>query len=59
LPLLLFPVLISVLIPGTEATAALLADPPEWPSLWLKLLAGADVIYLAAAYLLFDSVLEE
>jgi len=59
LPLLLFPVLISVLIPGTEATAALLADSPEWPSLWLKLLAGADVIYLVAAYLLFDSVLEE
>jgi heme exporter protein B len=59
LPLLLFPILISILIPGTEATVALVADPPEWPSLWLKLLAGADVIFLTVSYFLFESLLEE
>jgi len=59
LPLLLLPVLTPVLIAGTEATAALLADPPEWPSLWLKLLAGADLIFLTTSYFLFESLLEE
>jgi heme exporter protein B len=59
LPLLLLPVLTPILIAGTEATVALLSDPPEWPSLWLKLLAGADLIFITASYFLFDSLLEE
>jgi heme exporter protein B len=59
LPLLLLPVLTPVLIAGAEATAGLLADPPEWPVLWLKVLAGADVIYLTASYFLFEALLEE
>jgi len=59
LPLLLLPVLTPVLIAGTEATVMLLSDPPEWPALWLKLLAGGDVIYLTAAYFLFEALLEE
>ena len=59
LPLLLLPVLTPILIAGTEATAALLADPPEWPSLWLKLLAGAGLIFLTTSYFLFESLLEE
>ena len=59
LPLLLLPVLTPVLIAGAESTAALLADPPEWPGLWLKVLAGADVIYLTMSYFLFESLLEE
>ena len=59
LPLLLLPVLTPVLIAGAEATAALLGDPPEWPGLWLKLLAGTDVIYLTASYFLFEALLEE
>jgi heme exporter protein B len=59
LPLLLLPVLTPILVAGTEATAALLADPPEWPSLWLKLLAGADLIFLTTSYFVFESLLEE
>ena len=59
LPLLLLPVLTPILIAATEATASLLSDPPEWPSMGLKLLAGADIIFLTAAYFLFDSLLEE
>jgi heme exporter protein B len=59
LPLLLLPVLTPVLIAATEATAALLGDPPEWPSLWLKLLAGADIVFLTVSYFLFGPLLEE
>jgi len=59
LPLLLLPILTPILIAATEATASLLSDPPEWPSMGLKLLAGADIIFLIAAYFLFDSLLEE
>ncbi|HKO05897.1 MAG TPA: heme exporter protein CcmB [Candidatus Acidoferrales bacterium] len=59
LPLLLLPILTPILIAGTEAVAALVADPPEWPSLWLKVLAGADVIFLTASYFLFEPLLEE
>jgi heme exporter protein B len=59
LPLLLLPVLTPILIAATEATASLLSDPPEWPGMALKLLAGADIIFLTAAYFLFDSMLEE
>jgi len=59
LPLLLLPILTPILIAATEATAALLSDPPEWPSMALKLLAGADIIFLTVAYFLFDSLLEE
>jgi heme exporter protein B len=59
LPLLLLPILTPILIAATEATAALLSDPPEWPSMALKLLAGADIIFLTVAYFLFESLLEE
>ena len=59
LPLLLLPVLVPVLIAATEATAALLSDPPEWPSLWLKLLAGSGIIFVTASYFLFQPLLEE
>ncbi len=59
LPLLLLPVLAPILVAATEATASLLSDPPEWPAMALKLLAGADIIFLIVAYLLFGSMLEE
>jgi heme exporter protein B len=59
LPLLLLPVLTPILIAATEATVALLSDPPEWPAMWLKLLAGADIIFMTASYFLFGSLLEE
>ncbi len=59
LPLLLLPIFTPILIAATEATAALLSDPPEWPAMALRLLAGADIIFLTAAVFLFDSLLEE
>ncbi|HUJ40183.1 MAG TPA: heme exporter protein CcmB [Candidatus Acidoferrales bacterium] len=59
LPLLLLPVLVPVLIAATESTAALLSDSPEWPVMGLKLLAGADIIFLTVAYFLFGALLEE
>jgi heme exporter protein B len=59
LPLLLLPVLTPVLIASVEATAGLLAAPPELRTNWLKMLAGFDIIFLAASYLLSDFLLEE
>jgi heme exporter protein B len=59
LPLLLLPVLAPVLISSVEATAGLLADPPELRAEWLKILAGFDVIFLSASYLLFGYLAEE
>jgi heme exporter protein B len=59
LPLLLLPVLTPVLIACTEATAALLADPPELVSIWVQLLAGFDVIFLTASWFVFAYLLEE
>ncbi len=59
LPLLLLPLLTPVLIASTEATAAILADPPELPGLWVKLLAGFDIIFLTASYFLFEFLIEE
>jgi len=59
LPLLLLPILTPILIAATESTSALLSDSPEWPAMGLKLLAGADIIFLTVAYFLFDALLEE
>jgi len=59
LPLLLLPILTPILIAATESTSALLSDSPEWPSMGLKLLAGADIIFLTVAYFLFGALLEE
>ncbi len=59
LPLLLLPLLTPVLIASTEATAAVLSDPPELFGLWVKLLAGFDIIFLTASYFLFEFLIEE
>lgn len=59
LPLLLLPVLTPVLIASTEATAGLLADPPELSAVSLQLLAGFDIIFLTASYFVFAYLLEE
>ena len=50
LPLLLLPVLTPVLIASAEATAGLLAEPPELATTWMMLLVGFNVIFLAALY---------
>jgi heme exporter protein B len=59
LPLLLLPVLTPVLIASVEATAGLLARPPSLEGEWLAFLAGFDVIFLTASWLLCGYLVEE
>jgi len=59
LPLLLLPILTPVLIASTEATAGLLADPPELSSTWVSLLAAFDIVFLTATWLFGEYLLEE
>ena len=59
LPLLLLPLTVPVLIASVKATAlALGARPPE-PLPWLQLLAGFDVVVVAAAFLVFEYILDD
>lgn len=60
LPILLFPVMIPVFVAGVQAVGDLLdggtlADIAKW----LRLLVAYDAIFIAAAMLLFDYVVEE
>src|SRR6185369_9283702 len=58
-PVLLLPVLVPVLLGTVKATEALLAhEPLSAVAHWLKLLAAADVVYLAIGLLTFDVILE-
>ena len=59
LPLLLLPVLTPVLIASAEATAGLLADPPEFGRVWLGLLIAFDIVFLTATWLFGEYLLEE
>lgn len=59
LPLLLLPVLAPVLIASTEATIGVLRDPPELSRVWLVFLACFDVVFLTAAWMVGDYLLEE
>jgi heme exporter protein B len=59
LPLLILPVLAPVLIASTEATAGLLRDPAELPRVWVTFLVAFDVIFLTAAWLVGEYLLEE
>jgi heme exporter protein B len=59
LPLLLLPLMAPVLIASTEATADLLRDPSEFSRVWLTFLAAFDVIFLTAAWLFGEYLLEE
>jgi heme exporter protein B len=56
LPLLLFPIFIPALLGMVEATSAILLGDSE-PNLWIKLLAGYDVIFTTVSLLLFSTVL--
>jgi len=60
LPIVLMPVVLPVLISAVRASTAILNDMPraDWMP-WIQLLGVADVIFLAAAYALFDFVVEE
>lgn len=58
-PVLLLPVQVPVLLGAVKATeAVLLGEPLGAVAHWLKLLAAADVIYVAAGVLTFDFLLE-
>jgi heme exporter protein B len=59
LPLLLLPVLAPLLIAAVEATASLFAEQPALDLAWLAFLAGFDIVFLTASWLLSDFLLEE
>jgi ABC-type transport system involved in cytochrome c biogenesis permease component len=57
--LLLLPVLAPVLIASTEATAEILRDPSDLPKVWLIFLVAFDIVFLTAAWLFGEYLLEE
>jgi heme exporter protein B len=60
LPLLLFPMLVPLLVGAVGATKAVLAgDPMGYGSAWIRLLAGFDIVFLAATFMTFDYVIGE
>jgi heme exporter protein B len=59
LPLLLLPILAPLLIAAVEATASLFAEQPALDTAWLAFLAGFDIVFLTASWLLSDFLLEE
>ncbi len=60
LPILLFPVMIPVFVAGVQATARLLdGDTLAEIARWVQLLLAYDGIFIAAAMILFDYVVEE
>ena len=59
LPLLLLPVLAPVLIASTEATVGVLRDPSELSLVWITFLTSFDVVFLTAAWLVGEYLLEE
>ncbi len=59
LPLLLLPVLAPLLLAAVFSTSALFADQPELDRTWLAFLAGFDIVFLTASWLMSDFLLEE
>lgn len=60
LPILLFPVVIPVIVAAVKASENFLAGLEMveiWP--WLNLLIVYDVVFTAAAFMVFDAVVEE
>ncbi len=56
LPLILFPISIPAVLAMVEATTAILTGEYD-PGLWIRLLAGYDVIFTTISLLLFTTVL--
>jgi heme exporter protein B len=59
LPLLLLPILTPLLIAAVESTAALFAEQPQLDRTWVAFLAGFDIVFLTASWLLCDYLMEE
>lgn len=59
LPILLFPLLVPLLLAAVQVMAGIFLGKGFQAELdWLKLLVGFDLIFLIAAYLTFDFVME-
>lgn len=56
LPLILFPLCIPALLAMVQASTSILTGESD-PGLWIKLLAGYDIIFTTASLLLFDVIL--
>lgn len=60
LPILLFPVVLPVLIPGVKASTGFLQGlPMDEIAIWIRLLVVYDVIFVVVAWWVFDYVVEE
>jgi heme exporter protein B len=59
LPLLLLPILTPLLIAAVESTAALFAEQPMIDRTWVAFLAGFDIVFLTASWLLCDYLMED
>jgi heme exporter protein B len=55
LPLILFPIFMPALLAMVLATGSILTGDSD-PTLWIKLLAGYDIIFTTVSLLLFDVV---
>ncbi|HWT65304.1 MAG TPA: heme exporter protein CcmB [Terracidiphilus sp.] len=55
LPLILFPIFLPALLAMVVATTSILTGESD-PTLWIKLLAGYDIIFTTVSLLLFDVV---
>ncbi len=56
LPLLLLPISIPAVLAMVEATTAILTGESS-PGMWIKLLAGYNIVFTTASLLLFETVL--
>jgi heme exporter protein B len=56
LPLILFPIYLPALLAMVQATTYILTGDGD-PTLWIKLLAGYDIIFTTVSLLLFEVVL--
>jgi heme exporter protein B len=59
LPLLLLPLLWPLLTAAVGATSMLFADQPVLDRTWLAFLAGFDIVFFTASWLLSDFLVEE
>jgi heme exporter protein B len=59
LPLLLLPILTPLLIASVESTGSLFQEQPTLDRAWVAFLAGFDIVFLTASWLLCDYLLEE
>ncbi len=57
LPLILFPVSVPALLSMVQSTTAILSGESD-PGLWMRMLAGYDIIFLTLCLLLFETVLD-